>query len=98
MKIIKLISNKAAAAIKAKHTQEEIDNGIAKLVQVNHLIHHNFLKEKLLEEAAEYLVSGSEDELDDIIEVCRALKGKKTKFSGRWALATSRGHYKNEKD
>lgn len=98
MKIVKLVSNKAAEAILEKHTQKEIDNGIAQLVRVEGSEKYTIaMKEKLLEEVAEYLVSDSVSELDDVIQVIKALKGEDSKFSEKWALIATRGHYKNEK-
>jgi len=97
MKVIKLISNKAAKIIKEKHTKEEIENGVASVVQLSQEVFEYNLWEKLMEEVAEAINPKSIEELDDVMEVCRALKGEETKFSERWALVTARGHYKNEK-
>lgn len=87
----KLISNKAAAVIREKHTQEEIENGIIELGQVRHHDVRGYLQAKLLEEVSEYLFSESEEELKDIELICKEIR-KPDKYSEGWVLVNSRGH------
>ena len=101
MKIVKLISNKAAKTIKEKHTNEEIQKGIASLAKIEDKTKwKKALLEKLTEEVGEVMCASDNlnDELDDVIEVCRSIKGEGDKFSERWAMVVGRGHYKNEED
>ncbi len=98
----KLISNSAAEAIKEKHSEDEIANGILKLGKVEdreELV--ELLEHKLLEEVREVLYADGDDhrksELQDIIEVAESLKnGGKGSFSEGWILTESKGHYKGE--
>ena len=92
----KLISNKNAKRIKEKHTQEEIDNGILTLVKVEGTFDmYDLLEQKLLEEVNEILSAKRYTrnyflEIDDLIEVCKALQGKSEKFSDGWVLGNSK--------
>ena len=91
----KLISNKAAKTIREKHTQEEIDNGILMLSKVgNEIDMQHLLEQKLLEEVNEILfthnMDGFRNELDDLIEVCKALQGKSKKFDQGYVLENTK--------
>lgn len=91
----KLISNKAAERIRAKHTQQEIENGIITLRSENSLLKLRLLLEsKLLEEVNEYFFADEgiekRTELQDIIDVCLALQGKSDKFSEGWILENTK--------
>lgn len=90
----KLISNKAAKRIKEKHTQEEIDNGILTLTKANKWQVRDLLKQKLLEEVNEVLFTESikdfNNELDDLIEVCKALQGKSKKFTDGYVIENTK--------
>lgn len=90
----KLISNKAAKAIREKHTSEEIENGIIKLERIEEWEIRSLLAEKLLEEMSEFLFASPyerEEELDDIILICNEIK-KPDRYSEGWVLVNSRGH------
>jgi len=50
------------------------------------------LKKKLLEEVNEYLFGEGDDELQDIIDVCQAIQGKKDKYSEGWILEDKYSH------
>ena len=84
----KLISNRAAKAIREKHTLEEIENGIIKVLPEEI---KTLLIQKLLEEVSEFLVSYDEEELKDIELICKEIR-KPNKFSKGWILINSRGH------
>ena len=91
----KLISNKAAKTIREKHTQEEIDNGILTLSKVSNGIDmETLLYQKLLEETSEVIFAPNrielKKELNDLIEVCKALQGKSDRFSEGWVLENTK--------
>ena len=90
----KLISNKAAERIRAKHTQQEIDNGIITLRKGDKTEILCLLEEKILEEINEYLFSkggrDQDEELQDLIDVCLAIQGKSEKFSEGWILENTK--------
>jgi len=91
----KLISNSAAKRILEKHTQEQIDNGILTLrISENGGEVEFLLLQKLLEEANEIIFAKDSgemnDELDDLIEVCKALQGKSDKFSEGWVIENTK--------
>ena len=87
----KLISNRAAKAIREKHSLLEIVNGIIRIGQVHPKEIKTLLKQKLLEEVSEYLFSGKEEELKDIELICKEIR-KPDKYSEGWVLVNSRGH------
>ena len=91
----KLISNKSAKRIQEKHTQEEIDNGILTLSKVSNGIDmETLLYQKLLEETSEVIFAPNrielKKELNDLIEVCKALQGKSDRFSEGWVLENTK--------
>ena len=90
----KLISNHNAERIRAKHTQEEIDNGIVTLRKGSKTEVLCLLEEKILEEVNEYFFANNgklqEKELQDIIDVCLAIQGKSDKFSEGWILENTK--------
>ena len=89
----KLISNKANAKIRTKHTEEELFGGIIVLDKVIKEEIPYRLREKLLEEVLEYINEPSEHELKDIEHVIKAIRDfPNSVYSEGWILRNNRGH------
>ena len=96
----KLISNNANKKIRRKHNDSEIKKGIITLDKVSSKEVKILLKQKLLEEVNEVLFAKTKkefhEELDDVILICRELKGEISKHSEGWILKNTKGRLKNK--